>query len=200
MYIYNLKLNLDETMTSNLPMTNEQVNGLIAVLKSRFQDHMYRHPGMDWDEIQRRIENNPKTISALKYMEDTGGEPDVIGFAEDNNCYIFFDFSNESPSGRRSLCYDQEALAARKHNKPAGSAIEMARQMGIDLLSEDQYRELQQLGSFDTKTSSWLKTPEAIRKLGGAIFGDFRFGHVFIYHNGADSYYAARGFRGSLRV
>ena len=200
MYIWNLILNPIETMASNLSMTNEQVKGLLAILKSRFQDHMHRHPGMDWDAVQSRIENNPHTLYALKYMEETGGEPDVIGMDEDSNHYVFYDFSKESPSGRRSLCYDPEALAARKHNKPAGSAIEMAREMGIELLSEEQYRVLQQFGNFDTKTSSWLKTPEAIRKLGGAIFGDFRFGRVFIYHNGADSYYAARGFRGSLKV
>ncbi|WP_243455331.1 DUF4256 domain-containing protein [Meiothermus sp. CFH 77666] len=173
---------------------------LLLVLKNRFEQHMHRHPGLTWTEVEARLEASPGKLISLQQMEQTGGEPDVVGFDTKTGEFIFCDCSPESPKGRRSLCYDQAALEARKQNKPAGSALEMAAAMGLELLSEEQYRALQQLEPFDTKTSSWLKTPDPIRKLGGALFGDRRYNHVFVYHNGAESYYAARGFRGLLRV
>jgi len=173
---------------------------LLKVLKARFEKNMGRHKGIEWDKVQARLEVNPKKMKSLHEMERTGGEPDVVGHDKKTGEYIFYDCSAESPKDRRSICYDRKALDARKEHKPADSAMDMAAAMGIELLTEEQYRELQQLGAFDTKTSSWIITPSEIRKLGGALFGDRRYDHVFIYHNGADSYYAARGFRGSLRV
>lgn len=173
---------------------------LISVLKIRFEKNRNRHIDLEWAKVQAKLEANPEKLWSLDEMESTGGEPDVVGYDEMTGEYIFYDCSAESPAGRRSICYDHEALESRKANKPANSAIEMAADMGIELLTEDQYRQLQQLGKFDAKTSSWVKTPPEIRKLGGAIFCDFRFGRVFTYHNGAESYYAGRAFRGSLRV
>jgi hypothetical protein len=161
---------------------------------------MNRHKGLEWEKIQAKLKANPEKLWSLNEMERTGGEPDVVGQDKKTGEYIFYDCSAESPNGRRSLCYDREALEARKENKPKDSAMNLAAAMGIELLSEEQYRELQKLGNFDAKTSSWVKTPSDIRKLGGALFGDYRYGNVFVYHNGADSYYAARAFRGSLRV
>ncbi len=173
---------------------------LLTVLKARFEKNMNRHKGFDWADVQARLEAKPEELRSLNEMEKTGGEPDVIGRDEKTGDYIFYDCSAESPKDRRSLCYDREALNSRKENKPKGCAVDMAAAMGIELLSEEQYRHLQTLGAFDTKTSSWVKTPANIRKLGGAIFCDRRYDTVFLYHNGAESYYAARGFRGSLRV
>jgi hypothetical protein len=170
------------------------------ILKTRFEKNMGRHKGLEWAKVQARLEANAGKLWSLSEMEETGGEPDVVGHDKKTGEYIFYDCSAESPKGRRSMCYDHEALESRKEHKPENSAVEMATNMGVELLSEEQYRELQQLGHFDAKTSSWVKTPPAIRKLGGAIFCDYRFGTVFVYHNGAESYYAARGFRGSLRV
>ncbi len=172
----------------------------LQLLKNRFNENPNRHKDLDWHKIEEKLIANPKKVAILEQMEKTGGEPDVIGFDEEKNQYLFVDCSSESPTGRRSFCYDKEALESRKQNKPKDSAIEAAKAIGIELLNEDEYRNLQKIGNFDTKTSSWLKTPEKIRKLGGAIFGDFRFNTVFIYHNGAESYYAARGFRGILKV
>lgn len=173
---------------------------LLNILKVRFEKNMNRHKGIKWDKVQAKLEVNTEKLCSLKEMEKTGGEPDVIGYDETTDEYIFYDCSEESPKGRRSLCYDKEAMESRKEHKPKNSAIEMATSMGIELLTEEQYRELQKLGNFDMKTSSWVKTPTEIRKLGGALFCDRRYGHVFVYHNGAESYYAARGFRGWLRV
>lgn len=178
----------------------ERRDELLRALKARFGKNMNRHKGIEWAKVQARLEANPEKIWSLDEMEITGGEPDVVGHDKKTGEYIFYDCSAESPKGRRSVCYDHEALEARKEHKPENSAIQMAEDMGIEILTEEQYRQLQKLGEFDTKTSSWLKTPLAIRKLGGAIFGDRRYDAVFIFHNGADSYYAARGFRGSLRV
>lgn len=161
---------------------------------------MARHEGLDWLKVQAKLEANDEKLWSLGEMERTGGEPDVVGFDAKTGEYIFYDCSEESPKGRRSLCYDREALDSRKEHKPANSAVGLAAEIGIELLSEEEYWELQQLGHFDAKTSSWLKTPSAVRNLGGAIFGDYRFGRIFVYHNGAESYYAARAFRGSLRV
>ncbi|WP_128546591.1 DUF4256 domain-containing protein [Larkinella soli] len=173
---------------------------LFKTLKARFEQNMSRHPGLEWNSVQAKLEANSEKLWSLLEMERTGGEPDVVGQDPATGEYVFYDCSAESPKGRRSVCYDQEALNARKENKPAHSAVAMAADMGIALLTEDQYRELQKLGKFDLKTSSWIETPADIRKAGGALFCDYRYGHVFVYHNGADSYYAARGFRGSLRV
>jgi hypothetical protein len=170
------------------------------VLKSRFDRNSHRHPGLAWAAVQARLESHPSAVRSLRAMEDTAGEPDVIGQDAQTGHFTFCDCSEESPSGRRSLCYDREALDSRKENKPQGSAVEMARTMGVDLLTEKQYRALQTLGIFDAKTSSWIRTPPDVRSLGGALFCDRRYGKVFVYHNGAQSYYAARGFRGSLRV
>lgn len=181
-------------------LSADKRDGLLNTLKVRFEKNMNRHKGMEWKKIEARLEDSPVKLWSLYEMEDTGGEPDVIGYNKKSGEYIFCDCSAESPKGRRSVCYDPEALESRKAHKPENSAVGMAAEMGIDLLSEEQYQELQQFGPFDTKTSSWLKTPPDIRALGGAIFGDWRFGRVFIYHNGAESYYGARGFRGSLRV
>lgn len=173
---------------------------LLSILKSRFEKNKVRHTGIVWDAVQARLELGMDKLWSLHEMEMTGGEPDVIGLDKKTGEYIFYDCAAESPKGRRSICYDHEALEARKEHKPKDSAVNMANEMGIDLLTEEQYRELQQLGEFDTKTSSWIKTPAAIRKLGGAVFCDRRYDTVFLYHNGAESYYAARGFRGALRV
>lgn len=177
-----------------------QYSELIQLLKKRFEKNKNRHVTLDWSTVQARLEVHPDKLTSLFEMEATGGEPDVVGVDEQSGEFIFFDCSVESPKGRRSLCYDREALDARKEHKPASSAVEMAAAMGIQLLNEDDYRYLQQFGPFDSKTSSWLATPNDIRALDGAIFGDYRYGRVFIYHNGAQSYYAVRGFRGSLRV
>lgn len=188
-------------MSSNknelLPAQREE---LLGTLKARFEKNKYRHDGIIWADILARLEAHPEKLWSLHLMEETGGEPDVVGQDENTGEYIFYDCAAESPTGRRSLCYDREAWEKRKENKPAGSALEMGVSMGIEILTEVEYRSLQQMGKFDLKTSSWVKTPNAIRKLGGAIFCDRRYGLVFTYHNGADSYYAARGFRGSLRV
>lgn len=177
-----------------------QRDELLNTLKARFEQNMNRHKGLEWPKVQARLEANAEKLWSLHEMEITGGEPDVVGFDKKTGEYLFYDCSAESPKGRRSVCYDLEALESRKEHKPQNSAIGMAAEMGIKLLTETQYRELQQLGKFDSKTSSWVATPAGIREHGGAIFGDWRYGHVFIYHNGAESYYAARGFRGSLRV
>jgi hypothetical protein len=173
---------------------------LLNTLKIRFEKNKSRHKGIDWTSVQARLEANPAKLWTLDEMEVTGGEPDVVGFDKKTGEYIFYDCAPESPKGRRSICYDHQALESRKEHKPANSAVQMATDMGIELLTEEQYRELQQLGNFDLKTSSWILTPPAIRKLGGALFCDRRYDKVFLYHNGAESYYAARGFRGSLRV
>lgn len=178
----------------------DQQEALLSVLKTRFEKNMNRHKGLDWANVQAKLEANTGKLWSLNAMEQTGGEPDVVGHDEQTGDYIFYDCSAESPKGRRSACYDRAALEARKENKPADTVMDMAAAMGIELLTEEHYRELQKLGNFDAKTSSWLLTPAAIRQLGGALFGDFRYGTVFVYHNGADSYYAARGFRGSLRI
>jgi Protein of unknown function (DUF4256) len=177
-----------------------QLDGLLRTLKARFEKNMNRHSGLEWARVQARLEANPEKLWSLNEMERTGGEPDVVGHDKETGEYILYDCSAESPKGRRSVCYDREALKARKEHKPQNSAVDMAAGMGIEILSEAQYRELQTLGTFDAKTSSWVKTPSDIRQLGGAIFCDRRYDHVFTYHNGAESYYAARGFRGSLRV
>jgi hypothetical protein len=179
------------------PAQREQ---LLTTLKARFEKNMHRHKGLDWPQAQAKLETSAAKLWSLQEMERTGGEPDVIGRDKGTGEYIFCDCAAESPKGRRSLCYDREALDSRKAYKPANSAIDMASAMGIELLTDEQYRELQKLGNFDTKTLSWVQTPSAIRKLGGALFCDRRFDTVFLYHNGAESYYAARGFRGSLRV
>lgn len=181
-------------------MESARRSELTAVLKDRFENNMGRHEGIDWTSVQAKLESNPEKLKALNEMEITGGEPDVIGHDEKTGEIIFCDCSPESPSGRRSLCYDRMALDSRKENKPAGSALDMAAAMGIEVLTEQQYRELQELGEFDRKTSSWVSTPERIRKLGGAVFCDRRYDTVFVYHNGAESYYGARGFRGRLVI
>ncbi|MFD2163782.1 DUF4256 domain-containing protein [Paradesertivirga mongoliensis] len=178
----------------------EQSEELLETLKARFEKNMNRHAGLEWAKIQAKLEADPAKLWSLDEMEISGGEPDVVGYDRETNEYIFYDCSAESPKGRRSICYDHQALEARKEHKPENSALNMATDMGIEILNEEQYRGLQKLGKFDTKTSSWVKTPSDIRKLGGAIFCDRRYDTVFVYHNGAESYYAARGFRGSLRV
>ena len=184
----------------NLELSSEQGEELLKTLQVRFEKNMHRHQGLEWSNIQAKLDADLEKLASLNVMESTGGEPDVVGYDQKTDEYIFYDCATESPPGRRSLCYDGEALASRKANKPATSAQDLATAMRIELLTEEQYRELQQLEKFDTKTSSWVKTPDNIRKLGGAIFCDHRYDHVFVYHNGAESYYAARGFRGSLRV
>ena len=179
-------------------LSPEEREQLFTQLKTRFEKNTNRHKGLEWAKIQAKLEANPEKLWSLNEMEKSGGEPDVVG--HDKGDYVFYDCSTESPRGRRSVCYDDEALAARKEHKPEDSAINMAASMGIGILTEEQYRDLQKLGNFDTKTSSWILTPPAIRKLGGAIFADYRYGTVFVYHNGAESYYAARGFRGWLKI
>lgn len=181
-------------------LSSEQQKELLAVLKIRFEKNMSRHKDLEWSKVQERLKVNPEKLWSLYEMERTGGEPDVLAHDKKSGEYTFYDCSAESPKDRRSLCYDHEALESRKEHKPQNSAVRMAADMGIELLTEGQYRELQKFGKFDTKTSSWIKTPAEIRKLGGAIFCDYRYGQVFVYHNGAESYYAARGFRGSLRL
>jgi len=181
-------------------MKKQEQQELLGTLQARFQKNMHRHRDMAWPDIQTRLDRSPAALRSLREMESTGGEPDVIGHDRESGAYIFCDCSPESPAGRRSFCYDGEALASRKENKPENSAVDMAAAMDVQLLTEEQYRALQQLGEFDTKTSSWIDTPLELRKLGGALFCDRRYGRVFVYHNGAQSYYAARGFRGTLRV
>jgi hypothetical protein len=181
-------------------LSPEQRKELLNTLKARFEKNMNRHKGLEWAKVQAKLEGNTEKLWSLNEMERTGGEPDVVGHDKKTGEYIFYDCSAESPKGRRSVCYDHEAMESRKEHKPENSAIDMTAAMGIELLTEEQYRELQKLGNFDTKTSSWIITPADIRKLGGAIFCDRRYDNVFMYHNGAESYYAARGFRGSLRV
>ena len=186
--------------THKKELSPEQREELIKVLKARFEKNMNRHKGLEWAKVQAKLEAKPDKLWSLHEMERTGGEPDVVGHDKKTGEYFFYDCSAESPNGRRNVCYDREALEARKEHKPKSSAMETAAAMGIELLTEEQYHALQKLGNFDTKTSSWLRTPAEIRKLGGAIFGDRRFGRVFIYHNGAQSYYSGRGFRGALTV
>lgn len=191
---------MNKNLSKKNELTPERGDTLIGILKTRFEKNTKRHAGLDWPEVLARLQAVPEKLWSLNEMERTGGEPDVVGQDNDSGEIIFYDCSAESPQGRRSLCYDQEALASRKEHKPQDSAVGMADSMGIVLLTEEQYRELQELGDFDTKTSSWVKTPPGIRKLGGAIFCDRRYDTVFVYHNGADSYYGSRGFRGSLKV
>ena len=191
---------MNKTNSNRKELLPEQRVELLSELKARFEENMNRHKGLEWARVQARLEAHTKKLWSLSEMERTGGEPDVVGFDKKTGEYIFYDCSVESPKGRRSLCYDRQALESRREHKPKNSAIDMAAAMGIELLTEEEYRELQKLGNFDTKTSSWLKTPAEIRKLGGAIFADFRYGTVFVYHNGAQSYYAGRAFRGSLKV
>jgi hypothetical protein len=184
----------------NITLSKKQGEELLRLLKARFEQNMNRHKGLDWAKVQSKLEANAEKLWSLNEMERTGGEPDVVGHDKTTGEYIFYDCAAESPKGRRSLCYDREALNSRKENKPKGNAMDIAAAIGIELLTEEQYRELQKLGDFDTKTSSWVNTPSDIRKLGGALFCDRRFDTVFVYHNGAESYYAGRAFRGSLRV
>lgn len=188
-------------ITSNKKeLSSKQREELLGALKARFEQNVNRHRGLEWAEVQEKLQANPEKLWSLHEMERTGGEPDVVGHDKKTGEYVFYDCVAESPKGRRSVCYDREALEARKEHKPANNAVDMAASIGIELLTEEEYREPQELGNFDTKTSSWVKTPSDIRKLGGAIFCDRRYDHVFVYRNGAESYYAARGFRGSLRV
>lgn len=186
-------------MTNN-KLSVSQKQTLMGVLKVRFEANMLRHRGLNWEAVTMKLEASPQKLWTLNLMETTGGEPDVIGYDKKTGEYLFFDCSPESPAGRRSLCYDRAGLESRKEFKPKDTAIDMANAMGIELLTEEEYRALQKLGTFDTKTSSWLKTPPAIRNLGGALFAEYRYGNVFVFHNGAQSYYAVRGFRGVLRV
>ncbi|MEO5890315.1 MAG: DUF4256 domain-containing protein [Ferruginibacter sp.] len=181
-------------------LSSKQCEELINTLKDRFEKNMKRHKGIEWNKVQLKLEANKEKLWSLNEMELTGGEPDIVGHDKKTGEYIFYDCSAESPKGRRSICYDHTALESRKENKPANSAIGMATEMGVEILTEEQYRELQELGDFDAKTSSWIMTPSNIRKLGGAIFADYRYQTIFVYHNGAESYYAARAFRGSLRI
>ncbi len=196
------KINKKELKAKQSTLPASISEELISILKTRFEQNMIRHKGIEWAKVQTKLaaEFSEEKLWSLHEMERTGGEPDVVGFDKTTGNYLFYDCSTESPQGRRSVCYDREGLESRKEFKPQNNTVDMAAEMGIELLSEEEYRELQKLGNFDTKTSSWLKTPLEIRKLGGAIFADFRFGQVFVYHNGAQSYYGGRGFRGSLRV
>jgi len=187
-------------MGNKKELSTKERDELLGTLKARFEKNMNRHNGIEWSKVQAKLESRAEKLCSLNEMETSGGEPDVVAFDKKTNEYIFFDCSAESPKGRRSLCYDREALESRKEHKPANSVLDMAASMGIELLTAEQYQELQKLGNFDLKTSSWVKTPQEIRKLGGAIFCDRRYNTVFTYHNGAESYYAARGFRGALRV
>jgi hypothetical protein len=192
---------MHQSLTRNKKgLSPEQRTGLLGILKARFEKYMIRHKGVEWAQVQARLESSAEKLWSINEMERTGGEPDVVGHDKNTDEFIFYDCSAESPPARRSVCYDREALESRKEHKPKNNAMDMAAAMGSELLTEEQYRELQQLGKFDTKTSSWVKTPSAIRRLGGALFCDRRFDTVFLYHNGAESYYAARGFRCSLRV
>ena len=185
---------------SDVTLSKKQREEILRALQARFEKNMKRHKGLEWAKVHAKLEANAEKLWSLHEMERTGGEPDLVGQDKKTGEYIFYDCSAESPKGRRSFCYDREALDSRKENKPKDSAVDLAAAMGVELLTEEQYRELQMLGDFDSKTSSWVKTPSAIRRLGGALFCDRRFDTVFVYHNGAESYYAARGFRGSLRV
>jgi len=187
-------------MISNVTLAKKSREELLRALKARFEKNMNRHQGLEWAKVEAKLESDRAKLWSLNEMERTGGEPDVVGHDQKTGEYIFFDCSAESPKGRRSLCYDRQALDARKENKPKDNALDVAAAMGVELLTEEEYRSLQRLGNFDTKTSSWVKTPPAIRKLGGALFCDRRYDTVFVYHNGAESYYAARGFRGWLRI
>ena len=187
-------------MGNKKELSTEQQEELFRTLKARFEKAADRHKGLQWEKVQAKLEANKNALWSLHEMERTGGEPDVVGYDKATGEYIFYDCSPESPKGRRSVCYDREALEGRKEHKPGNNAVDMAAAIGIELLTEEQYRELQKLGAFDTKTSSWIKTPAEIRSLGGALFCDRRYNHVFVYHNGAESYYGARGFRGLLRV
>jgi hypothetical protein len=189
-----------DTRNKKKELSPEQREELLKILWARFEKNKSRHEGIEWNDVQARLEANAQKLWSLDEMEETGGEPDVVGLDENTGEYLFYDCSAESPKGRRSVCYDHEALESRKEHKPANSAVGMAAEMGIEILTEEQYRRLQELGSFDTNTSSWVLTPVAVRKLGGAVFCDRRYNTVFLYHNGAESYYAARGFRGALRV
>ena len=191
---------MKDVKTNKMKFSTEQREEILRTLKTRFEKNMNRHKGLDWTKVRAKLEANTEKLCSLNEMERTGGEPDVIGHDKKTDEYIFCDCSEESPKGRRSFCYDREALESRKEFKPVNNAIDMAASIGIELLTEEQYRELQKLGNFDLKTSSWVITPAEIRKHGGAVFCDRRYDHVFLYHNGAESYYAARGFRGSLRV
>jgi hypothetical protein len=191
---------MNKLRSNKKKLTSEQREELLIALKARFEKNMNRHKGLEWVRVQAKLEANTETLWTLDAMERTGGEPDVVGHDKKTGEYIFYDCSADSPKGRRSVCYDGEALESRKEHKPKNNAIDMAAAMGIELLTEEQYRELQELGDFDTKTSSWVQTPSDIRELGGALFCDRRYDHVFVYHNGAESYYAARAFRGWLRV
>ena len=191
---------MSKTKNNKRELSPKQREELLDILKTRFEKNISRHKDIDWNEVEAKLKNNADKLWSLNEMERTGGEPDVVGYDNKSGKYIFYDCSAESPSGRRSLCYDAEALASRKENKPKDSAVNLASAMGIDLITEEQYRQLQKLGEYDLKTSSWVKTPDNIRKLGGAIFCDRRYNTVFTYHNGAESYYAARGFRGLLKV
>jgi hypothetical protein len=191
---------MKNTKNNKTSLSPDQREALLKTLKSRFEKNMSRHKGLDWAKVQAKLEANPEKLWSLNEMEKTGGEPDVVGHDKKTGEYIFYDCAAESPKGRRSFCYDAEALASRKEHKPVNSAIDLAAEIGIEILDEEQYGELQKLGEFDIKTSSWVKTPPDFRKLGGALFCDRRFNRVFVYHNGAESYYAARGFRGWLKV
>ncbi len=191
---------MSKTKSTKRELSSKQIDELLNILKTRFEKNINRHKDIKWANVLAKLEKNKDKLWSLNEMERTGGEPDVIGYDKKTGEYIFYDCSTESPNGRRSLCYDRAALDARKENKPKDNAVDVATAMGIELLTEEQYRELQKLGEFDLKTSSWVKTPDKIRKLGGAIFCDRRYDTVFVYHNGAESYYAARGFRGSLKV
>lgn len=186
--------------TGKNKLSSEQRTVLLSTLKARFEKNKQRHTGLEWAKVAAKLEASAEKLRSLFEMEETGGEPDVVGQDKKTGEYLFFDCSPETPKGRRSLCYDREGLESRKEHAPENNALDLAAEMGIELLTEEQYRQLQQLGPFDAKTSSWLQTPAAIRKLGGALFADLRYGHVFVYHNGAQSYYAVRGFRGVLRV
>jgi hypothetical protein len=191
---------MSKTNSHKRELSREQREELLGLLRARFDKNMSRHKGIEWDKVQARLEANPGGMWSLSEMEKTGGQPDVVGRDKETDEYLFFDCSPESPKGRTSLCYDREGLDSRKEHKPKNTAMDMAAEMGVEMLTEEQYRELQKLGEFDTKTSTWVRTPSEIRKLGGALFCDRRYGQVFVYHNGAQSYYSGRGFRGSLRV
>lgn len=191
---------MSNTNSNQKTLSPEQREELLSVLTARFEKNMKRHRGLEWTQVQAKLEANPEKLWSLHEMERTGGEPDVVGLDKKTGEYIFYDCSTESPDGRRSVCYDREGWESRKENRPDNNAVDMAAAMGIELLTEEQYREMQKLGKFDAKTSSWVKTPSDMRGLGGALFADFRYGKVFVYHNGAQSYYAGRAFRGSLKV
>lgn len=186
--------------TNKKQLTAPAAAALLKLLKTRFEKHSSRHKGIEWAKVQAKLEGNAEKLWSLNEMEYTGGEPDIVGYDKKTGEYIFYDCAAESPKGRRSICYDREGRESRKEHRPENNAVDMAAEMGVELLTEEEYRHLQTLGNFDTKTSSWIKTPDDVREMGGAIFGDFRFGRVFIYHNGAQSYYGVRGFRGSLKV